>query len=95
MSGGYFDYQQYMLGRIAADIEHIIETNESEEIGEWGDKKGRFYAPETIRRFEEAVNLIRTAEIYAQRIDWLLSGDDGEESFLRRLSQELAEHAKR
>lgn len=90
MSGGYFDYEQYKLGRIAEDIEHVIETNESEELGEWGDKKGRFYKPETIKRFEEAVKLIRTAEIYAQRIDWLLSGDDGEDSFHRRLEKELS-----
>ena len=31
------------------------------------------------------------AAIYAQRIDWLLSGDDGEESFKRRLKEELDE----
>lgn len=27
--------------------------------------------------------------IYTQRIDWLLSGDDGEESFHSRLKEEL------
>lgn len=26
-----------------------------------------------------------------QRIDWLLSGDDGEENFLRRLKKDLGE----
>jgi hypothetical protein len=29
------------------------------------------------------------AEIYAQRIDWLLSGDDGEDSFRERLKEDL------
>jgi hypothetical protein len=29
------------------------------------------------------------AEIYAQRIDWLLSGDDGEDSFRKRLKEDL------
>jgi len=33
--------------------------------------------------------VLRKAAIYAQRIDWLLSGDDGEESFLERLKEEL------
>ena len=31
------------------------------------------------------------AYIYAQRIDWMLSGDDGEDDLVRRLNQELHE----
>ena len=33
--------------------------------------------------------LLKKATIYAQRIDWLVSGDDGEESFLSRLKEDL------
>ena len=29
------------------------------------------------------------AEAYAQRVDWLVSGDDGEESFHERLKEDL------
>ena len=29
--------------------------------------------------------------IYAQRIDWMLSGDDGEDDLVERLAEELAE----
>ena len=32
---------------------------------------------------------MRAAAIYAQRIDWLVSGDDGEETFHQRLAEEL------
>ena len=39
--------------------------------------------------------ILRKAAIYAQRIDWLLSGDDGEESFIRRLYDELEQLDKR
>lgn len=31
------------------------------------------------------------ASIYAQRIDWLLSGDDSEDSFKKRLKENLDE----
>ena len=31
----------------------------------------------------------RIAGIYAQRIDWLLSGDDGEDSFHERLKFDI------
>jgi hypothetical protein len=32
---------------------------------------------------------LRKASIYAHRIDWLLSGDDSEDTFLKRLKEEL------
>jgi hypothetical protein len=60
-----------------------------EDVDKWGDKIGRFYNKEVIEKFQEAVKILKTGEIYTQRIDWLLSGDDGEESFLRRLKEDL------
>ncbi len=47
------------------------------------------YTDETIQIFSVAFTALRTAEIYANRIDWLLSGDDGEESLKERLEEEL------
>jgi hypothetical protein len=38
---------------------------------------------------KDAINYLKTAYIYAQRIDWFLSGDDGEESLIKRLKDEL------
>lgn len=88
MSGGHFDYQQYRLGDIADSIESAIEVNnvKSDEF-EWVQD----YSPETIAEFKTAVDLLRRAHIYAQRIDWLLSGDDGEKQFHERLHEELSQ----
>ena len=47
------------------------------------------YPEEVIEQFKKAAEAVRIAQIYIQRMDWLLSGDDGEESFLRRLNEEL------
>lgn len=47
------------------------------------------YTEETIDEFRKGVEILKKARIYAQRIDWFLSGDDGEESFHRRLKEEL------
>jgi hypothetical protein len=47
------------------------------------------YPDEVIAEFKNAYEALRKAEIYAQRIDWLLAGDDGEESFLKRLKTDL------
>ena len=34
---------------------------------------------------------LKIAQVYAQRVDWLVSGDDGEDSFHSRLNKELSE----
>ena len=42
-----------------------------------------------ISRMRDALACVRKASIYAQRVEWLTSGDDGYESFCLRLDQEL------
>ena len=90
MSGGYFDYNQYVIGRIADDVDGFIRNNNDLELDQWGDTRGRNYSLEVITKFQAALKLLRAAEVYAQRIDWLVSGDDTEDSFLRRLEEDLS-----
>jgi hypothetical protein len=47
------------------------------------------YPDEVIEEFKKGYEMLRKAEIYAQRMDWLFAGDDGNESFLQRLKGEL------
>lgn len=105
MSGGHYNYDQYKIGYIADDIEHEIEKNgklkTKEELKEEGYRDPDWYekypedlyhykySDEVIEKFKEAVDILRKAQIYAHRVDWLLSGDDGEESFLKRLEEDL------
>lgn len=49
----------------------------------------------TIETMKEAYKQIRIAEIYAMRIDWMMSGDDGEDSFRERIKEDLAEFKKK
>lgn len=90
MSGGYFGYDQYKIGYIVDSIEQLVIDNDSKEVDQWGNTKGRDYCKDTIKAFEEAIFFLRTAQIYAHRIDWLVSGDDSEGSFHKRLAEELA-----
>ena len=82
MSGGHFDYQQYHLTDIANSIQSVLDANLEEKP--WYD-----YREDTKEEFKKAIKLLREAAIYAQRIDWLLSGDDGEDTFHSRLQEEL------
>lgn len=91
MSGGHFDYNQYRIGQIADEVEQLIEINgkKREYRESWDDEYHYEYPPEVIEKFKEGLDILRKAEVYAQRIDWLVSGDDGNDSFLRRLKEDL------
>ena len=91
MSGGFFDYNQYRIGYIADSIESIIRNNNSTETDEWGDLISKQVPEELIPHFRDALYHLQMAQIYTHRIDWYLSGDDGEQSFLDRLREDLLE----
>lgn len=109
MSGGHWDYLQYRLTDVVEDIDRLVEKNgqpkTEEELKEenWCDdewyekypdeKFHHKYSDEVIKQFKLGSAMVATAQIYMQRMDWLLSGDDGSESFLRRLNEELLELA--
>ena len=44
---------------------------------------------DVMEEFKKGYEMLRKAEVYAQRMDWYLAGDDGEESFIERLKQDL------
>ena len=48
----------------------------------------------TINAMKEAYRQIRIAEIYATRVDWMMGGDDSEESFRERVKEDLEEFEK-
>jgi hypothetical protein len=77
MSGGAFDYSHSKMRDTADEIEEIVRQ------GAYG------YSQSTIDKFQQAIIVLRRAAVYAQRIDWLVSGDDGEDTFHQRLEAEL------
>lgn len=105
MSGGYFSYQQYTMECIADEIEEILNNQGKPKVDSYYD--GEYYKkypeekyhptyPEKIQEeMKKTVNLLRIAAVYVQRLDWYLSGDDGEESFYERLEEELKGVEKR
>lgn len=103
MSGGEFDYKQYVLQELSDSIERTLANQGKEKPKEelWGredyyekypEEKLNYTYPEEIQeKMREAIKALKIAHVYAQRVDWYLSGDDGEESFLSRLEEELNE----
>lgn len=91
MSGGRFDYLQYRFTEIVDAIEQEIRDNNAEPRPKDWFKPNNF-REETIEEFKKGIEYIKKAQIYAQRIDWLLSGDDGEDTFHERLSDDLSQN---
>lgn len=104
MSGGYWDYLQYRFTDVYEDIRNTIENNgkelsEAEMKAHWNypewfekypeDKFHHKYPSHIIEEFRIGANIIQQAQVYMDRIDRLLSGDDGEETFLERLKEDL------
>ena len=85
MSGGHFDHEQYKLRMMADEIEQIIINNHRKD--EYGYSYD--YPEDILKEFKKAIEYLNIAEVYVQRIDWLASGDDGEENFRKRLKDDL------
>lgn len=76
MSGGHFDYKQYAILEIIEGVKAALTERDISEAARV--------------KFNNAIDHLNTAQIYAQRIDWFLSGDDSEDSFHKRLREDLA-----
>ena len=43
-----------------------------------------------LQEISNGLDYLNLAGIYTKRLDWLFSGDDGEDSFFERLEEEVA-----
>lgn len=82
MSGGHFEYLQDSIKYTADDVANLAESNEYE------------FSEETIAKIKEAADMLHRAALALRRVDWLVSGDDGEESFHERWAEELTTQDK-
>ena len=80
MSGGHFNYDQYKIEDIAASIDELINKN---------DESYYHFPSDIISLFDDARKILRLSAAMAQRIDLLVSGDDGEDTFRARWSEDI------
>ena len=79
MSGGEFDYVQDRISVAAEEFEEKLEQYSEYE----------YISPSVLESFKETIYLLRVAAARLQRADWLISGDDGEETYWRRMAEDL------
>lgn len=77
MSGGYFDYDQHRITDMAESMEQVVGNNTYN------------YSEATLAKIRIAIKTANQAAMMIQRVDWLLSFDDGEDSFHKRWAEEI------
>ena len=95
MSGGHFNYAQDRIELdIAPRLKQLIAKNKTpnEFELEYNCYNGQRYSDETLEEFKKGLEALRVAYVYIQRIDWLVSGDDGEDTFHERLAHDLTNY---
>lgn len=101
MSGDYFGFQEYQIYEIVNTIEEVLNRQGKRKPKDelYGDIKYYEEHPEEMyyytypeiiqEKIKEGIKQLKIASVYARRIDFLLSSDDGDESFIFRLSEDL------
>lgn len=93
MSGGKFDYYQHHIHYIAETIQSMLDRQGTKKSADdyysFESDEYETFPEEVEAKMREGLAVLRRAYIYAHRIDWYLSGDDGDENFLKRLEEEL------
>lgn len=70
---------------MADEIEDVMYKNSETYEDTYYNK----FTEETLKEFTKAMALLKMAQVYVHRIDYLLSSDDGEETFHKRLADDL------
>ena len=92
MSGGAFDHKQYHIQDLIEQMEELLIRIEKEPINSFEcnslknyiDDKDSFKAIVLTN-----IQHLKMANLYTQRLDWFISGDDGEDSFYERINEDL------
>jgi len=92
MSGGHFDYKQHHIDDIICEMENVVKNNnkENDSLDYFGEYDVDYkLSPEVIAEINKGIVFLKLANIYTHRIDYLLSDDDSEESFFKRIEEDL------
>jgi hypothetical protein len=93
MSGGHYDYKCFEVSQFAEMVAMTIkERSEHRDVDHGGYIEHRTALPKPLLdKMQVFVNVMRKCAEMAKDIEWMMSGDTGEESCLRDLHAGLVE----
>lgn len=84
MSGGHFDYVQYLIKQAANDVH--AEINDNFKKDEYGYCNN--FSKETLEKMKICMKTLHDAANMLERVDYLICGDDSQETFHLRWKKE-------
>lgn len=88
MSGGHFEYKDFILiefaDQLALDIKASDTVNEGKYTGEEWDKPTNFEFPETKKILGQMIEDLTVLRDLLHEYDWAICGDTCEETFIER-----------
>lgn len=93
MSGGHYDYKCFEVSQFAEMVDMTIrERTEDREVDHGGYIEKRTALPKPLLdKMQVFVDVMRKCAEMAKDIEWMMSGDTGEEGTDRRLHNMLTE----
>lgn len=91
MSGGMFEYKQYHINDIIDSIENEMEDEQFHDALTMEFNDDEIMKQKIVEEFNKGLFYLKMAKLYAHRIDWVLSGDDGFKTFLNRINENIKE----
>jgi len=77
MSGGSLDYSYVRVQTLAEDIQQQIDSNNVKNDLGFSNE----FSEETLSKMQQTENMLITVSKLAKEVEWLLSGDTGEDTF--------------
>jgi len=83
MSGGHFNHSYYHFNMFADDLEEeILHNNDKNDCNHSYD-----FSNQTIKELNKIIKLCRKCANLVYEVEYLYSGDIGEESFLKNIKE--------
>ena len=88
MSGGFFEYQDYRLEEMAQVLRSKIALLRQKP--DWEEYPSN-YSADFLAEMIKTHNDLLALRARLHRMDWVLSGDDGEDDYFRKLPTDLTQ----
>jgi hypothetical protein len=89
MSGGHFEYVQYTMRDFAREIRDLYKRNGKGIT--WDPKTTKKERKEIMDNIAELHDKLLWVAVSIERLDYILSGDDGTKTYLTRYKEDMEE----
>jgi len=84
MSGGSFNYAFHHVGQFIEELE--LKLDNADKIDEFGCYPN-YFEPRVLAKLRNIVILARYTAKLMKEVEWLYSGDIGEDTFMKRIDE--------